>query len=136
MGTLSSKCTTPGAIETERRVDASPAQRRKVAGLGCLVCGRRPSDPAHLVPQRLGGCSRPECVVPLCRTHHRLFDSARLRLGPYIGREQGGEIQHALTHVSQSELTRALGGHGWPAPWATQPKEMSDEHQQRNGRDQ
>jgi hypothetical protein len=35
---------------------ASEAQRAKVAHQPCLVCGRRPVDPAHLVPRSLGGC--------------------------------------------------------------------------------
>jgi hypothetical protein len=53
--------------------------------LRCVVCERAPVDPAHLVPQRLGGCAHPDCVVPLCRTHHRLYDHGALRLGLYLG---------------------------------------------------
>jgi hypothetical protein len=100
-----------------RRVRASDAQRAKVAGLPCLVCGRSPVDPAHLVPQRFGGCGDPDCVIPLCRAHHWLFDRARLALSPYLDRERlAAELAHALTHVTAAQLRAALEG-GWPAPW-------------------
>jgi len=85
--------------------------------LGCLVCGRSPVDPAHLVPRRLGGCDSSDCVVPLCRTHHRMFDSCRLALAPFLAPALEGELRHALTHVGCAELEAALR-HGWPAPWA------------------
>jgi HNH endonuclease len=107
----------PRAVVATPRVAASPEQRRKVDGLLCLVCGRAPVDPAHLVPQRLGGCGAADCVVPLCRTHHRLFDSGRLVLVPYLGPELERELRHALTHVGCAQLEAALTG-GWPAPWA------------------
>ncbi|HEX4306496.1 MAG TPA: HNH endonuclease [Solirubrobacterales bacterium] len=109
--------TRPRAVTAIPRVAASPAQRRKVAELRCLVCGRTPVDPAHLVPRRLGGCDSPECVVALCRTHHRMFDTGGLALAPYLGPELEGEIRHALGHVSCAELEPALR-RGWPAPWA------------------
>jgi predicted restriction endonuclease len=54
---------------------ASVVQRAEVAGLRCLVCGAATRiDPAHLVPRSLGGCDEADCVVPLCRTHHRAYD--------------------------------------------------------------
>lgn len=100
------------------RIAASPEQREKVARQRCVVCGRRPVDPAHLVPQRLGGCASPDCVIALCRTHHRLFDSGRLALAPYLGLGFRREKAHALLHVSARKLKRALKGAGWPAPWS------------------
>jgi hypothetical protein len=104
-----------------RRVRASEAQRAKVAGAVCLVCGRGPVDPAHLVPQRFGGCADRDCVVALCRVHHRLFDRARLALAPYLDRERfAAELAHALTHVTAAQLRAALQGGGWPAPWTTE----------------
>lgn len=99
----------PGAL-----VRASAAQRRKVRGRACAVCGRTPCDPAHVVPQRLAGCADPECVIPLCRTHHRLYDAARLRLRSYLGLAFRVERAHALRHVRKAALTRALNGGGWP----------------------
>jgi hypothetical protein len=109
--------TRPRAVVATPRVAASPGQRLKVVGLCCLVCGRSPVDPAHLVPRRLGGCDSPECVVPLCRAHHRSFDTGGIALAPYLGGESERELQHALTHVGSVELLAALR-HGWPAPWA------------------
>jgi hypothetical protein len=114
-----------------RRTKASVEQQRKVAGLVCLVCGRGPVDPAHLVPQRLGGCGDRDCVVPLCRAHHRLYDRARLRLAPYLGEQFAIELSHALGHVGAPALADALGGAGWPAPWseAIDNEEEDDERQ-------
>jgi hypothetical protein len=103
-------------IRPKRWLPVSPAQRVKVIESPCLVCGRNPVDAAHLVPQRLGGCAAPDCVVPLCRTHHRLFDCGLLALGLYLDPEFGAELGHALGHVSRDELDRALV-QGWPAPW-------------------
>lgn len=77
--------TRPRAVIATPRVAASAAQRRKVARLCCLVCGREPVDPAHAVPRRLGGCNSPDCVVPLCRAHHRSFDTSGLAVVPYLG---------------------------------------------------
>lgn len=108
-----------------RRVRASEAQRAKVAGMGCLVCGHGPVDPAHLVPQRFGGCQDADCVVPLCRAHHRIFDRARLALAPFICTEAlAAEIAHAKTHVGAARLRDALEGGGWPAPWTEQDQEV------------
>jgi hypothetical protein len=109
--------TRPRAVVASPRVAASAEQRQKVGGFGCLVCGRTPVDPAHLVPRRLGGCDSPDCVVPLCRTHHRLFDTGRLALVPYLCPGLERELRHALTHVGCAELETALWS-GWPAPWA------------------
>jgi len=98
-------------------VPASPAQREKVAGLLCLVCGRTPVDPAHIVPQRLGGCADPACVISACRHHHRLYDSGAFDLRPYLGDGFRVELAHALTHVSAAALEHALSGGGWaPTP--------------------
>lgn len=108
----------PGAMAPVPRVAASPAQRCKVAVLECAVCGRRPVDPAHLVPQRLGGCAHPDCVIGLCRTHHRLYDIGELRLAPYLRRGFAVERRHALLHVGATQLRQALAGGGWPVPWA------------------
>jgi hypothetical protein len=94
-------------------VPASEEQRAKVAELSCVVCGRSPVDPAHLVPRKHGGCNDAECVVPLCRTHHRLYDHAQLVLGAYLAGGWRRERAHALTHVSARRLRRALRGRGW-----------------------
>jgi hypothetical protein len=50
------------------------------------------------VPRSLGGCDEPDCVVPLCRVHHRRYDRGQLDLLPYLepgiraGLQQGSAI--------------------------------------------
>jgi hypothetical protein len=105
-------------INPKRWLPASAAQRLKVIEAPCLVCGRTRVDAAHLVPQRLGGCEAPECVIPLCRTHHRLYDTGGLALALQLGPEHERELAHALCHVSEAELRLALVT-GWPAPWGS-----------------
>lgn len=96
-------------------VPASPAQREKVASAGCIVCGRSPVDAAHIVPQQLGGCGDPACVIALCRADHKRFDQGGFDLRPYLADGFEAELQHALTHVSTERLERALSN-GWGLP--------------------
>ena len=71
----------------DKSVLAVPAPRRYrnrehlrfVAQQGCLVCGRKPSDPHHLrfmQPRALGRKVSDEFAVPLCRSHHRAVHRA------------------------------------------------------------
>jgi hypothetical protein len=94
-------------------VPASDEQRAKVAGLRCAVCDRSPVDPAHLVPRAHGGCDDADCVIPLCRTHHRLYDDGELALSPYLASQWRTERAHAREHVTRTALKRALDGRGW-----------------------
>jgi hypothetical protein len=89
----------------------SPAQREKVAGLGCLVCGRRGRvDPAHLVPRTLGGCDDESCVVPLCRWCHRAYDDGELDLVGYLEPRWRAEVAHAILHLGLIGALRRLSG--------------------------
>lgn len=65
---------------------ASPVQRKRVEGWGCLVCAERPVDPAHVIDRSLlsEGQDHALAVVPLCRPHHDEYDSRRLDLLPYL----------------------------------------------------
>jgi hypothetical protein len=92
---------------------ASEAQRSKVAGQACLICGRRPVDPAHLVPRSLGGCDDIACVVPLCRPCHRAYDLGRLDLLPYLEPRWRPELAHALMHLGLFRLLRRVTGCRW-----------------------
>jgi hypothetical protein len=92
---------------------ASEAQRAKVAARSCLVCGKQPVDPAHLVPRSLGGCDEPDCVVPLDRRCHRGYDRGELDLLPYLEPRYRGELGHALTHLSLLSLLRLVTGTRW-----------------------
>jgi len=93
---------------------ASEEQRRKVAGLACLVCGARDgADPAHLTPRSRGGCDHPDCVVALCRFRcHRAFDDGRLDLLPYLEPHRL-ELAHALQHLGLIELLERLTAERW-----------------------
>jgi hypothetical protein len=102
---------------------ASPAQRAKVAGQACIVCGGRPVDPAHLVPRSLGGCDHPDCVVPLDRRCHRAYDRGQLDLLPHLEPRYGEELAHALTHVSLMTVLRRVTGRRWVPEEDGQPRE-------------
>jgi hypothetical protein len=88
---------------------ASPAQREKVAGQACVVCGRLTRiDPAHLIPRALGGCDEADCVVPLCREHHRAYDGGELDLLAHLEPFWREEIAHAVLHVGLLGALRRL----------------------------
>jgi hypothetical protein len=92
---------------------ASRAQRAKVAGQACIVCGGRPVDPAHLVPRSLGGCDEPDCVVPLERRCHRAYDSGQLDLLPYLEPRRRAELAHGLLHLGLLGLLGRITGTRW-----------------------
>jgi hypothetical protein len=92
---------------------ASPAQREKVRLRACLVCGARPADPAHLVPRSLGGCDHPDCVVPLCRVHHRRYDRGGLDLLAALEPRFRPELAHGLVHIGLLALLRRLTATRW-----------------------
>jgi hypothetical protein len=57
-----------------------PGHLRYVAGLSCLVCGRKPVHAHHLrfaQPKALGRKVSDEFTVPLCNLHHRELHSCR-----------------------------------------------------------
>jgi hypothetical protein len=87
---------------------ASPAQRRKVAGLPCAVCGSGPCDPAHVASRAQGGCADPLCVVPLCRPHHRAFDTRQLDILPALDPKYRAELGHAVQHLGLVGLYRRV----------------------------
>jgi hypothetical protein len=84
-----------------------------VGGRACLVCGKRPADPAHLVPRSFGGCYQPACVVPLCRDDHRRYDRGKLDLLPLLEPRFRAELAHGLTHIGLLALLRRVTGTRW-----------------------
>jgi hypothetical protein len=94
---------------------ASEAQRAKVLGQACLVCARRPVDPAHLVPRSLGGCDRPDGVVPLCRPCHRRYDRGGLDLLPHLEPGYRAELGHGLLHLDLLWLLERVTSARWMA---------------------
>jgi hypothetical protein len=96
-------------------VPASEAQRAKVRGRDCLICGRKPVDPAHIVPRKHGGCDHPDCVIPLCRPCHRAYDTRNFNLWPWLHRTRRyhRELAHARAHIGLRNLRRGVSGRGW-----------------------
>jgi hypothetical protein len=88
---------------------ASDAQREKIVGGACVVCRQTKGlTPAHLAPRSLGGCDHPDCVVPLCWTHHRAYDTGRLELLPYLEPQWRAEVAHAVSHLGLIGAVRRL----------------------------
>ena len=88
---------------------ASEAQREKIVGGACVVCLQTKGlTPAHLAPRSLGGCDHPDCVVPLCWTHHRAYDTGRLDLLPHLEPHWRAEVAHAVSHLGLIGAVRRL----------------------------
>jgi len=98
---------------------AHPRQRKKVRDEACVYCGRgreqEKIDPAHLWDRSRGGCDDMDCVVPLCRKHHREYDEKKLDILPAL---ISGGYWHEMGHpiirhqVSPFRLTARLTGEG------------------------
>jgi hypothetical protein len=97
-------------LARKQSLHASPAQQAKVAGQVCAVCRATPVDPAHLILRSLGGCDEPACVVPLCRRHHRAFDTRRLDLLAWLEPGHREELAHAVGHLGLAAAVRRVGG--------------------------
>ena len=96
-----------GSVKRGPVSEASAPQRAAVRDRGCVVCGRRPVDPAHLVPRGLadddGG--DPRAIVPLCREHHRAYDEGRLSLLEHLEPDCRQQLAYA---VERHGLIRTL----------------------------
>jgi hypothetical protein len=92
---------------------AAPAQREKVkAEPGCRFCRRTPVDPAHVVSRARGGCNDPECVIALCREHHRQYDEGWLDVLPLLSK---AEQAHAVSHVGMVSALHQTTNVRWVA---------------------
>jgi hypothetical protein len=94
---------------------ASTAQRAKVQGHVCAVCRTEPVDPAHLTPRAFRGCDHEDCVIGLCRPHHRAFDDGTLDLLPYVaGQGFTRELAHMQGHYDDPlSVVYRLSGCRW-----------------------
>ena len=62
------------------------------------------------MPRSLGGCDHPDCVAPLCRPCHRVYDRRELDLLPYLEPRHRAELAQGLLHLGLLRLLeRALG---------------------------
>jgi hypothetical protein len=62
------------------------------------------------VSRALGGCDDPDCVVALCRRHHRAYDAGRLDLLPYLEPICRRELAHAVGHLGLVGTLRRVTG--------------------------
>jgi hypothetical protein len=65
------------------------------------------------VPRSLGGCDQPDCVVPLCRLHHRLYELGRLDPLPHLEPRHRAGLAHGLRHLGLMALLRRVTGSRW-----------------------
>jgi hypothetical protein len=97
------------ALKRRPFAPASPAQRAKVAGRRCLVCSSATRiDPAHLIARSVGGGDDALCVVALCRSCHRRYDSGALDLVAYLEPDYRAEAAHAVAHVGLAGALRRI----------------------------
>lgn len=91
---------------------ASKSQRAKVRDMTCVWCARPGVDPAHLIPRSLTtvGQEDPRAVIPLCRTHHRMFDHGALDLLPALERDFRVELAFAVGRVGLATTVRRVTG--------------------------
>ena len=90
---------------------ATDQQHAAVAGRSCIVCGAVSRiDPAHLIPRSLGGCGDALCIVPLCRSCHRSYDTGELDLLPYLEPAWRTQLAHAVGHVGLIGALRRISG--------------------------
>jgi hypothetical protein len=96
---------------------ASPEQRAKTSVQVCTVieCASLECDAAHLTPRSFRGCDHADCVIALCRRHHRDFDDGRLDLLPHLaGRGFEAELAHMQSHYSDPlSVVFRLSGQRW-----------------------
>lgn len=92
-------------------MSADRKQQAKVRELVCAYCGvegyeGNPLDAAHLTDRSMGGCAHPDCVIPLCRTHHEALHAHTLELLPaLVERGYWREMAHAIEAHQVSPYT-------------------------------
>jgi hypothetical protein len=74
------------------------------------------------MPRCLGGCDKPDCVVPLCRVHHRTYDRGELDLLPRLEPRYRAELAHGLMHIGLLALLRCVTGARWKPQPAGPPR--------------
>ena len=92
---------------------ASPAQRAKVRDERCVKCGESPCDPAHTISRAMGGDDDPRCVVPLCREHHRAYDTGQISILEYLEPRFREEVAYAVTLVGLVTALQQLTNERW-----------------------
>jgi hypothetical protein len=65
------------------------------------------------VPRSLGGCDHADCVVPLCRAHHRRYDRGELDLLAALEPRFRRELAHGVLHVGLLRILRRVTAMRW-----------------------
>lgn len=97
--------------------EASPAQRKATAERACVYCAQHAGSchPAHLIPKGLaddgGGDLR--ATVPLCPTHHRLFDEGELSILAELEPHWREHLAYAVERVGLLPTLRRVTNQRW-----------------------
>jgi hypothetical protein len=98
---------------------ATPAQRAKVKGMCCIVCGRDsyrlPIHPAHLIDRSLcpEGADDELAVVPLCVACHRLYDDGELSLLEHLEPRWREELAFAVRRFGLISTLKRVTNERW-----------------------
>jgi hypothetical protein len=87
-----------GALEAEAQVDLTSVAGAKGEGQGSGLRGLPGRARRRRAPDAswLRGCDSEDCVIGLCRAHHRAFDDGALDLLPFLS---GGGFEAELAHM-------------------------------------
>lgn len=93
---------------------ASPAQRERIRGRVCVVCGSELVHPAHVIDRSIGGDDDPRAVVPLCPPHHRAYDDEKsLDLLPHLEPHYREELAYAVQLVGLVAALERITNEHW-----------------------
>jgi hypothetical protein len=94
---------------------ATPEQREKVKDLGCVVCGKGPCHPMHLIDRSLAPSAGDDvrAVVPGCPLHHREYDEGGLDLSPYLEPRWRAELAWAVEAVGLFAALKRITNRRW-----------------------
>ena len=67
-------------------------------------------DPAHVIPRGMGGCDHEDCIVPLCRGCHRMYDEGRKDILPLLSK---AEQAHAASHLGLIGALQRITNQRW-----------------------
>jgi hypothetical protein len=71
--------TFPKELRQKTVLTTTHVERKYVYEVGCVICKEnRVMDAAHFVASRHGGYGTIDNIIPLCPTHHRLYDNGKL----------------------------------------------------------
>jgi len=92
-------------LSTAKFYRKTNTQQKFYEDVPCLICGEaRVVEKAHIIPARSGGPDTLENIMPLCPTHHALFDKDKLY------EEEKIKITHRITKAFELYTNQKSGG--------------------------